>query len=97
MPRLPAYTQGSVPSKHPNGKKSRQPSSARYMKLVNDGPGGSIIIKGKKAREMHEEEIRKKAARVKERNMAEIEAALEKERRNIRNRLRMQEERKAHG
>lgn len=62
------------------------------MKLVNDGPGGSIIIKGKKAREMHEEEIRKKAARAKERNMAEIEAALEKERRKTTNRLRMQEE-----
>lgn len=57
------------------------------MKLVNDGPGGSIIIKGKKAREMHEEGIRKKAARAKERNMAEIEAALEKERRKTANRL----------
>lgn len=62
------------------------------MKLVNDGPGGSIIIKGKKARETQEKEIRKKATRAKERNMAEIEAALEKERRNITNRLRMQKE-----
>lgn len=61
------------------------------MKIVRDGPGGSITIKGKKAKEM-QEEIRKKAARAKEMEMAAMEAELEKERWNISDKLRMHEE-----
>lgn len=46
------------------------------MKIVREGPGGSITIKGKKAKEM-QEEMRKKAAHAKERKMAAMEAQLE--------------------
>lgn len=61
------------------------------MKIVREGPGGSITIKGKKAKEM-QEETRKKAARAKEMETAAMEAELEKERLNITDKLRMHEE-----
>ncbi|UOH79962.1 hypothetical protein LQV05_002611 [Cryptococcus neoformans] len=91
MPRQSAHTQGSVPRKALNSTRSRQPSSARHMKIVREGPGGSITIKGKKAKEM-QEETRKKAARAKEMETAAMEAELEKERLNITDKLRMHEE-----